>query len=393
MKKLFLLCSLLITFVLAGCSEKEDNDQLYAVRVQVTLPESYANLPASDLKVMVSNLSTAKKAEQVTDATGVATFSLEAGIYHIEVSGGKTIQNEAGEDKVLFFRANALNKSVSAGKTDFTLDAELSPVGNQWVIKEIYFTGSKTVTGGSYWNDQYIEVYNNSSEILYADGLTISESEHTSINDLNTWGAFLPGRVAAGTIYSVPGNGADYPVQPGASLVLASNGSNHKVLNPNSPVDLSNASFEWYDDHALDVDVPEVPNLIKHYSYSLSVWIMHNRGYRSYFIFKPDTDMTSFLETNKVEGIMPSGKISYAYVIPASVIYDGVELSLKNGLVNKALPASVDAGYSYCDAAGTGLVVRRKVQKNENGRYILQDTNNSSDDFLPNQIPSPFIVK
>ncbi|MGL5546104.1 MAG: DUF4876 domain-containing protein, partial [Tannerellaceae bacterium] len=63
-----------------------------------------------------------------------------------------------------------------------------------------------------------------------------------------------------------------------------------------------------------------------------------------------------------------------------------------NALNQKALPAAIDAGYTYCDNANSGLVVRRKVLRTEGNRTILQDTNNSKEDFLPNQVPSPFVI-
>nr|HPH72572.1 DUF4876 domain-containing protein [Paludibacteraceae bacterium] len=44
------------------------------------------------------------------------------------------------------------------------------------------------------------------------------------------------------------------------------------------------------------------------------------------------------------------------------------------------------------DAAWTGKCVQRKFEKDENGRAILQDTNNSTNDFMPNASPSPRVV-
>jgi len=49
--------------------------------------------------------------------------------------------------------------------------------------------------------------------------------------------------------------------------------------------------------------------------------------------------------------------------------------------------------YTYCNAANTGKSVRRKVLKWENGRAILQDTNNSASDFIPNATPKPGLVE
>lgn len=393
MKKLTFLFYVLAVILISGCNDSDTATRFTHVQLKVVLPELYTGLTPDNLNVKVVNKSTNQESKGMTDATGVFALTLEEGVYNIEVSGEKERENTQQEEQTLLFQGTLLNKSIVGTDQVVTIELELAPVGKEWVIKEVYFTGSKTLAGKPYWQDQYIEVYNNSDKVLYADGLTVSEVANLTTGDVNDWGAFLPGRVVVQTIYSIPGDGTSYPVEPGKSVVLANNASNHKSENPNSPVDMSEADFEWYDDHALDVDVPEVPNLIKHYSYSVSVWMLHNRGYRSYIIFKPDTDMTAFMEKNEVEGVSASGKTLYRYAIPSELILDGVELSASGGLKSKALPASVDAGYSYCTAAGNGLVVKRKVLRVENGVAILQDTNNSSEDFQPNQQPSPFVVK
>lgn len=48
-------------------------------------------------------------------------------------------------------------------------------------------------------------------------------------------------------IFVIPGSGQDHPVQPGESLLLALDASNHTEANPNS-FDLSVADFEFYDE-------------------------------------------------------------------------------------------------------------------------------------------------
>lgn len=383
--------ALLITLFFSACSNDKDEAQVTTLKVQINLPDNYNWADKADFAIIATGTSSNATTKATTAADGTASLLLSDGLYHISIKGEKSHQVEGIDQTVVFQYANQ-NVAVSGKEQTLIATLEAAPLSKSWVIKEIYFSGSKTPSNGNYWQDQYIELYNNTDQVLYADGLCISESEHTTINPATAWTDLLPSKVAAGTIYGIGGNGTDYPVQPGQSIVLASNGSNHKALNPKSPVDLSKANFEWYDEHALDVDVPEVPNLIKHYSYSLSVWILHNRGYRSYFIFKPDTDMPAFLEKNKVETTNAAGKVVYRYAIPTDLILDGVELSQHNALNQKALPAAIDAGYSYCDNANSGLVVRRKVLRTEGNRTILQDTNNSKEDFLPNQVPSPFVI-
>ena len=65
-------------------------------------------------------------------------------------------------------------------------------------------------------------------------------------------------------MYAIPGNGKDYPVQPGKSLLICDKAIDHREANSNS-FDLSNADFEWYDDSDKnpDIDNPQVTNLDK----------------------------------------------------------------------------------------------------------------------------------
>lgn len=48
-------------------------------------------------------------------------------------------------------------------------------------------------------------------------------------------------------VWKFPGSGTDYPLQPGESCVVAQFAANQKleIYNPDSPVDLSTAEFEF----------------------------------------------------------------------------------------------------------------------------------------------------
>ena len=55
----------------------------------------------------------------------------------------------------------------------------------------------------------------------------------------------------------------------------------------------------------------------------------------------------------------------------------------------KRLPASIDAGFNYIEGTYTGKSVRRKEAETVNGRKVLQDTNNSTNDFEVLDTPTP----
>src|SRR5699024_9614809 len=142
-----------------------------------------------------------------------------------------------------------------------------------------------------------------------------------------------------------------------------------------------------------------VPNAVTVYGYSLTINIFSVQSNRAYFIFRPTEK--NWIEQLKTTIVYPSGMSEEIYPVPSKDIIDGVQLCPKGSVMNSpSLPSSVDTGYSYVgenegdSGSYLGLCVSRKIkEKTADGRYILQDTNNSSNDFLPNQEPCPYEVK
>ena len=103
--------------------------------------------------------------------------------------------------------------------------------------------------------------------------------------------------------------------------------------------------------------------------------------------------MEEFLPQYLVEAkVAMAGQSRKVYAIPSRYILDGVLGSQPSGPLYRPLPASIDAGYTYCSKTYSGKAIRRKVLRKEGERYILQDTNNSTVDFIPDAEPSPFVV-
>jgi len=73
--------------------------------------------------------------------------------------------------------------------------------------------------------------------------------------------------------------------------------------------------------------------------------------------------------------------------VPASFILDGVDITDKDQKAPKDLPTSVDATRTFINKNGLALPeyssysVIRKTKEIINGRVVLQDTNNSANDF------------
>ena len=175
----------------------------------------------------------------------------------------------------------------------------------------------------------------------------------------------------------------------------------HREANPNS-FDLSGADFEWYDESSnpnfLDTDNPDVPNLDRWYTASLTVWALHNRGFRSYAIARMETSKEEFLANNLytynyelvVPGYDPFPMDGEAYKVPNEWIIDAVNLSISSMFQQICTDPSLDRGWTHCGEQDSDpnrynkAVMRKSDSQN---KQILIDTNNSTEDFEADAVP------
>ncbi|MCG8412287.1 MAG: DUF4876 domain-containing protein, partial [Bacteroidales bacterium] len=324
----------------------------------------------------------------------IGVIEIEEGVYNITAKGDGVetdTTNKTTTSRDVKLSGLLENMPINGEIKSITIKPTISIESKGFVFKELYFSGSKTPAGRMYLKDKYFEIYNNTSKVLYADGLVIAESVHTTTLSKNPFAKIIDSAFVVHTLYSIPGDGNDYPVQPGKGIILCDVAINHKASNSNS-IDLSKADFEWYDKHRIDVDVPSVPNLVKNFSYSPTIWTPHNRGVKAYAIFKPKGSMKDYMTKNIIDYTTPSGRVRKRYKIPNDLIIDAVELSTPSRFKKKALSASLDFSYTHCgdgDDARFGKCVRRKVKEVIDGRTILMDTNDSRKDFESTVDPKP----
>jgi hypothetical protein len=379
-----------ILLAMASC-DVQDVPYTKAI-IYLSLPTDALEYGYDGYQVSLTNIATGRIKSITTDTTGEVQMDVEEGVYNIEVSGTKIVTTAEAVKTV--YISGLLEKALMLGsQVEDTISITASVQSDGFVIKEIYYAGSTTPAKGSYYQDQFIEIYNNSDSVLYADGLTIVESTHVNSNAVNEYADSYPDDLIAGALYSVPGEGTEHPVQPGESLVIASLGINHQSVNANSPVDLSEADFEWYDAGTTDVDVPTVANMIRAFCYSNTIWLLHVKGAHAYALFKPTGTIADFVTENSVSVLTTSGSSVTRVKVSNDLILDGVDLGLAGVIGSKSLSSSIDIGFTYCDGSYIGKSVRRKVKEWVDGRAILQDTNNSTNDFISNATPKPWEVE
>lgn len=410
MKELFLKSIMMVAAMamcLTSCKSDDPTPVIATTTVSLEVPANLENPALSNAKATLTNVETQKVttvdgAAFVKDGNGysIACNNLEAGTYNVKVTGHLdfTLKGVAGQKD---FEVNVANVAISENSHNVKLTVSTFTAQGGFVISEIFFTGSKTPEDKSYSGDQYIIITNNSDVTLYADSIAVLESNFLTTDKQDYTPDIMSTHFSVQACYMIPGTGKSVPVEPGKSLTLAVNAINHKTEQPNS-IDLSGADFEFFDvtsnPNFTDVD-GAAPNLDKWFCYTATIYQFHSRGFNSMAIAKMKTGKEDWL-TNYVYDatyLFVFGDFSKEmtkkgiYKVPNEWILDGVNLSVESVRQWNVLDASIDAGWTYCgkvdkDETRFNKSVIRK--QDANGKYI--DTNNSSNDFIPEAPASLF---
>ncbi len=410
------LIACITVFSFISCNDDDPNPES-RVSWKIAFPEVADNAQVVDMKVVFTNINTKSEytgqfaTKAATNSVSIAmendgiaiTATIPEGLYKI-LAEGKI--NYMIDSAFTVATIRAYQEAVTVSDVEFKMQDETFSFytpSQGFVFEEIYFTGSTTPENKQYSADQYFKIFNNSDQILYADGLAIAESEFMTIDKQDYSPDIMNQSFSADFIFVIPGNGTEHPVEPGKSLVIALQGSNHLEANPNS-IDLSHADFEFYDvtnnDKFPDVQNPAVPDLDKWYSSTFTYTSLHNRGFKSYVLAKMQIDKETYLKDYfytatyefKFNGqVFPMSKDTYH--IPNSWIVDAVNCSIESDFQWLVTDPSLDAGWTHCgkvdhDKNRYNKSVRRKIRAVENGRTILEDTNNSTNDFEADAEPS-----
>ena len=317
------------------------------------------------------------------------------GIYTVNVSGtgidangNEYYLNGSVVNQAIFQEGSLLSLTIKGLK--------ISPL----VFKEIYYACSRTPLNKPYIYEQFYEVYNNSSSMLYLDGIHFANLyPDKSSTNLPLWPEEDGDNyVYALRVWKFPGNGTDYPLQPGESCVIAQFAVNHQleIYNPASPVDNSSADFEFYMDNTNYTNAP-APDM-EHIFYNgkaekgtLKQYLttVFGGAYVAFQIPEGET-WDPVNDPNMQTRDLSTTKATLYAKIPIRYVLDAVEAIDNESKTNsKRLPSVLDAGITWVGATYNGLGVCRKPSlddngnpiQRENGAYIYQDTNNSADDF------------
>lgn len=401
MKRILYLFLIGIILGITACDDTPqdvgDNDSIMP-KFEITLPANLDSLggKVTSATIEVKNVSTGR----TTTYAGEADVSLKTGLYDFTYTGEVAVPGDSVEHRITAFSQNV---ELTHSNSTVKLTAFESNDNDDFIISEVFFTGTLQPSGNQYYGDDYIKIYNNTDHVLYADGLSILESYFLTTQKYNYTPNIMNRAMTVQAIYTIPGNGHDHPVQPGGELRIVDTGIDHRVANPNS-FDLSDADFEWYDVSTmpahLDIDSPTVPNLDKWYCYTLSFWVLHNRGFKAWALARIPIDKATYLKnylyTFTYDIVLEAGSFPMSqtkYYIPNEWIVDAVNCSVASNYTWNVTDPSLDRGWSYCgnidkDKTRYFHSVRRKMLYLKDGHPVLKDTNNSTADFNPYSIAS-----
>ncbi len=393
-----LFAAALSALALFSCSG-EDDPNFTECPVSFSQPSGYEDIEADSVKLVVRNVSNNVETTYSLDNYPVQ-INIEDGIYDFTLYVYVT-KTDGTRKYSEVLRDAKQNVSVSGGECSLSFNPVRISGGQGFVLADICLNsrlpeGVKTNIGYAWFR-----IYNNSSDVLYADSLCLFE---TKFNTTNKFANYQPDvmneAVTLIALYQIPGSGKDYPVQPGESILIADRAIDHTETNALA-LDLSSANFEWYDEttNGLDVDNLDVPNLTCVWKSSKSVWTpniqantvfgigyiggesgaLANDEYLTDYVYDYSYDQTI---TGK-DGTTTTKTMTQKgfYKFPNQWVLDAVTFAPSEAYVWNVTAQSIDAGYVSLGATGSDANRLGKSARRKFADGAIVDTNNSSVDF------------
>ncbi|MBW3522570.1 MULTISPECIES: DUF4876 domain-containing protein [unclassified Chryseobacterium] len=401
MKKRVILLSLVAAmatgFTVTSCSSDDDFGVTAKQNGVLTLNFTGENITEyTNLEVEIMEINTKTIIKETLKKENAHSFEVAYGSYKITVNGVVIASNEEVR------AAGTGQTDVTSAVKNLTIPLFVKKFHEDLIIEEVFFTGVKTSDNKNYNSSRYFKITNNTNKILFADQLIIGQSEFLTTDDKNPTPYNKNLSFPVKGVMVLPGNGNQYPVQPGDFIVIADNAINHKQ-NTSTAYDLHNADFEFPSTNPAlgQVDNPSVPNAEVIYTQmTFNMFFLHNRGFESYVIarFPTGENKDSFLQKFKYDysyqnsaGSITSKSV---YSIPNSWIVDAQNNSVPTKFIHTLTAPGIDSGWTSVgatdnDANRYGKSVRRKTAGTmTNGKNLYMDTNNSTNDFTKDAVPS-----
>ncbi|WP_404985041.1 DUF4876 domain-containing protein [Chryseobacterium sp. M5] len=400
MKKRVILLSLVAAmatgFTVTSCSSDDDFGVTAKQNGVLTLNFTGENITEyTNLEVEIMEINTKTTIKETLKKENAHSFEVPYGSYKITVNGVVIASNEE-------VRAAGIGQTdVTSAVKNLTIPLFVKKFHEDFIIEEVFFTGVKTSDNKNYNSSRYFKITNNTNKVLDAANLIIGQSNFYTTSDDN------PTPYNNNLYFPVKGvmileSSNPKLVQPGDFIVVADNAIDHSQNTPTA-YDLHKADWEFPSTNPAlgQVDNPAVPNAdIIFSTTNFNMFLLHNRGFESYVIarFPTGENKNTFMQNQKYDYTFVNSagvvKAISRYRIPNSWIIDGVNNSIPTNFVHTLTAAGIDSGWASVgatdsDANRFGKSVRRKSAGTmTNGKNLYMDTNNSTNDFTKDAVPS-----
>ncbi len=380
--------------LLSGCVDYNDEAKAISTTIQINAPVEFTsggNLSGRTVTLTSNsgNILTAK-----TDDKGMAEFhQIIPDVYTIStswdidqaeytVATGKA----ASEGYFATISGNSNNQLI---KSDNKISLNTNLVaGASLLISKMYYAGSKDNNNKNYGAGLFLEIYNQTNSDIDVSGLYIGliETNSTPAYTLdNLKDVYKDTVVLCKQIFRIPIT-SSHMIAPGGTIILTNSAIDH-TINGAHEFNLLNADYEAKDVTGKTVNNSATPALDLIFSNltNFSKMNLLNSGPNGIIIFRTKENVAYFKTTypyGKTKGNLYS-------LVPKKYVIDGVDILKYSAtgvdLATKHMSEDIDGGYTNINAISgyNGEVIYRKTstRRGTNGHKILQDSNNSINDF------------
>ena len=377
------------TMLLAGCLETDDATEATSLSVTLVAPDGMTQADMGGKSVTLKSIE-GRVVTLTTDGEGVAkTGELIPDIYTVAASW-----DLEGD----LYVAGSLPQQQITTAQELTLSMR-QLTRTSLVLSKIYMACSKDNNGVNYQTGQYLTIFNQSDTPqdvagLYIGLLDAGSSMAYTLDNLHEQHA--DSVVLLKQIYRIP---ADQPclLEPATELLICNSAIDHSQYS-SMEHSLTDADFEAKDATMKVTNNPHVPALEAVYiqaNTTISNINLTRGGPCGVVIFRTDEDVTALPQTYKYPNTATKG--TRWVLLPKRMIVDGVDILKYKAtgvdLATKRLYSDIDAGYVTLTTTNgwNGEVIYRRLSdmKTPGGNPMLQDTNNSQNDFTTSTTIAP----
>ena len=406
-KNLFLAIAAVL--LITSCAKEEPITTVDSFVINIDMPEDFPETAKFNGKVELTNTTT-KEVLSTEAVDGVATFkSVLFGSYNATVAytmDNKTFKGLAPELATNITQPITLNGYTKGIEiVDVTSTAAKSELDLNWSVQNsllfsrLYIFGTKTIEEKVYNVDKYFEIYNNSSEPQSLDEVYLGEA--TGMIGGMAEPQLMKNDPSSVYIVSAVGFPKGTTIPPYESIVVAQNAKNH-IDNAlvTQTVDLSSADFECYVEgktFAFPSDNVNVPNMRQAFYGSenqakfavaqgcaLVLFKMDDATFESAAkntVVTPETE--SYIGTAWEMAVTYTMKVKGQQILDAADPFNALMAENRRA---KRIPYSFDASSYGVKMTSGEIAVRKALYTTIDEETVLQDSNNSANDF---EIKSP----